>query len=88
VVQIDQLDEREGIDEEEEEEGEEEDEDEDDEDEEEDEEEKMSISDFSNDEEFHQYQAVSVATDPWTYFENRLLERSQRKQAAKHLIQS
>ena len=83
MVQIDQLDEREGIDEEEEEEVEEEDEDE-----EEDEEEKMSISDFSNDEEFHQYQAVSVATDPWTYFENRLLERSQRKQAAKHLIQS
>jgi hypothetical protein len=52
---------------------------EDDEDEEEDE--KMSISDFSIDEDFSQFHmknAISSA-DPWTYFENRMLERGQKK---------
>lgn len=55
---------------------------EDDEDEEEDE--KMSISDFSIDEDFFQYQfknQVAGSVDPWAYFEGRMLERTQKKQA-------
>lgn len=36
----------------------------------------MTISDFSIDDEFRQYRQPQ--TDPWTYFENRMLNNKQQ----------
>lgn len=37
----------------------------------------MSISDFSNDEEFAKYTISPIKQDPLTYFENRLINQQQ-----------
>jgi hypothetical protein len=50
-----------------------------DEEDDEEEDEKMSISDFSNDEEYTQLQVKKDIKDAWTYFEGRQLERAQKK---------
>ena len=54
--------------------------DEGDEEDDEDDDEKMSISDFSIDDEYAQLQIKQELKDAWSYFENRQLERAQKKQ--------
>ena len=69
------------------EEDEDEDEEEEDEEDDEDEDEKMSISDFSNDEDFKQYRFYGPGhyqEDPLTYFENRLIDKSLKRHNYRH----
>lgn len=47
----------------------------------------MSISDFSNDDDFDQYKEglFSENEDPWTYFENRMIhQRKKHSESKRH----